>query len=861
MNNWLRWILPGLVISAVLTYGAVHFQSRLVQEDITARAKKTLIGRHPWAEVVPEGRDLTLGGIAPTRRAVEEAFELAGSVHGVRIVADATMRLDVVAPYNFNAEKNGDNILIAGHAPDPQTRSAILAAAGLINPAMEITDKIKISAGAPEGFRELATFALLQLKELSNGKISLVDSGLEVSGKAESSPVFSKLMKRYAGEIPAGINIVRIDITPPEAVPYVWNATFDGKRFVISGYASNKDIATAITTRLKEDFNDVEVVDKMHLASGAPEGFQDAVSFLLDFFASFKSGRASISDNKIALYGIADSEEKLTDLRERMDNGLDGFVFVEKTVQPRGISPYTWSLTKAGGKMIIGGHAPGFEFSQLIRKLVGEKFSGHTIEGGMAIAAGWSKTYGASVSHAIDLLSHLENGSVKVVDSQIKVSGTADSADDYKILFSGELVGPENVSVSIDVQPAEANPYRWSVSKDTSGVRISGNVFSRKEQEEVSRLIKSAFENELIDDQQTLASGNPDDAMKARRLLIDYVGKLAAGEGILIDDRLAIVGRVDSREIAESMEREFLANLPAGFAGSTNILFPKADQTAVNSDDDAASASNGDPMSVESPGLPVADPYRWSISKVPAGITVIGNAPNQFAAKTVIDLVKEIFSVSDVADKQVLASGKPVYYFEVQKILMRQVNLLDAGQGNVIGNQVSISGRAKNENIHDLIERAITEQLPEGYLGSTNLVYPKSKVLTPDPIKFENDQAENCQAKILETIDDRKIDFETNLATIKKDSEDILKDVINVVLDCPTVRIEIGGHTDSHGRDSFNQELSKERADAVISYMVNAGIEAARLVPKGYGETSPVAANNTSSGRAKNRRIEFKVIP
>jgi len=73
----------------------------------------------------------------------------------------------------------------------------------------------------------------------------------------------------------------------------------------------------------------------------------------------------------------------------------------------------------------------------------------------------------------------------------------------------------------------------------------------------------------------------------------------------------------------------------------------------------------------------------------------------------------------------------------------------------------------------------------------------------------------------------------------------------------PDVRILIEGHTDSQGPDAPNKKLSKGRADAVRDYFIGKGIASSRLETKGYGETKPVADNNTAEGRAQNRRVEL----
>jgi OmpA-OmpF porin, OOP family len=75
----------------------------------------------------------------------------------------------------------------------------------------------------------------------------------------------------------------------------------------------------------------------------------------------------------------------------------------------------------------------------------------------------------------------------------------------------------------------------------------------------------------------------------------------------------------------------------------------------------------------------------------------------------------------------------------------------------------------------------------------------------------------------------------------------------------PELLVEINAHTDNIGSDQFNQHLSDERANSVVKYLVSIGIETARLIPQGFGETNPVAPNDTEEGRALNRRVEFRL--
>ena len=73
-------------------------------------------------------------------------------------------------------------------------------------------------------------------------------------------------------------------------------------------------------------------------------------------------------------------------------------------------------------------------------------------------------------------------------------------------------------------------------------------------------------------------------------------------------------------------------------------------------------------------------------------------------------------------------------------------------------------------------------------------------------------------------------------------------------------KIEISGHTDNLGNDTYNKKLSLNRAKSVSDYLTEIGIEKDRIISKGYGETKNIASNDTETGRAKNRRIEFQII-
>jgi outer membrane protein OmpA-like peptidoglycan-associated protein len=106
----------------------------------------------------------------------------------------------------------------------------------------------------------------------------------------------------------------------------------------------------------------------------------------------------------------------------------------------------------------------------------------------------------------------------------------------------------------------------------------------------------------------------------------------------------------------------------------------------------------------------------------------------------------------------------------------------------------------------------------------------------------------------------QQVNFDFNQSTIKADSFPLLDEVANVLLANPQIKkVEVQGHTDDVGSDSFNLELSQKRVDAVVAYLVAHGVTADRLVPVGYGKSQPLVKGTSDAARAANRRVQFKI--
>lgn len=198
-----------------------------------------------------------------------------------------------------------------------------------------------------------------------------------------------------------------------------------------------------------------------------------------------------------------------------------------------------------------------------------------------------------------------------------------------------------------------------------------------------------------------------------------------------------------------------------------------------------------------------------------------------------------------------LPDGWPV------RVLLSLEVLAELANGSVVVQPefVDVRGVTGDSDASAYISRLMSEQLGAAENYSIHVAYeekldPAAGLPTP----------EECVASINAVLREQKITFAPSSADIDVDANGIIDRIADLLRDCPDVRMEIGGHTDSQGREVMNQELSQARADAVLTALMARRVLTSNLTAKGYGETVPIADNETEDGREANRRIEFTLI-
>lgn len=180
---------------------------------------------------------------------------------------------------------------------------------------------------------------------------------------------------------------------------------------------------------------------------------------------------------------------------------------------------------------------------------------------------------------------------------------------------------------------------------------------------------------------------------------------------------------------------------------------------------------------------------------------------------------------------------------------------LSNGAVTVTPDLLTISGNTGNPQASTNIASLLAAKLGEAETFEISVTYqekldPVASIPTPD----------ECEAEIAAIVSTSKINFEPGSATIDASTLGVMDDIAEVLTVCGDLRLEIQGHTDSQGGEDMNLNLSQARAQSVLNELRARRVLTSSFNAKGYGETKPIADNNTEEGREANRRIEFKLI-
>jgi OmpA-OmpF porin, OOP family len=365
----------------------------------------------------------------------------------------------------------------------------------------------------------------------------------------------------------------------------------------------------------------------------------------------------------------------------------------------------------------------------------------------------------------------------------------------------------------------EATPFVWSAERDVVRVTLSGSSPLPASKARLLEAARAAVGGVEVADQMNLARGAPPRFDSTALLLLDQIGKLKDGKLTITDTKVSLSGMARDLGGREAIAAA-LKNLPEGFSVAANAI--------------------------------KAPPYIFQVNKDPVAVTLTltGYVPDNNVHAAVTAAAARKFFSEKVVDNLKASIGAPSGFVSAVVPALGALSRLSTGTLVVSDREIKLSGDALYDAAAAQIRAGLAKDFPQGWQVKAEIsVKPASAPVDPTV----------CQQLFSDLLARGKIRFESGRAAIDPDSAGLLDRLIETALRCPAANIEIAGHTDAVGEDEFNQALSEKRAQAVMDYLVRAGLPASRFTAMGYGSTQPVASNDTDEGKAQNRRIDFLV--
>jgi OOP family OmpA-OmpF porin len=228
-----------------------------------------------------------------------------------------------------------------------------------------------------------------------------------------------------------------------------------------------------------------------------------------------------------------------------------------------------------------------------------------------------------------------------------------------------------------------------------------------------------------------------------------------------------------------------------------------------------------------------------------APIVVSGTVPDDASKAALLTRLRTVYGAERVVDQLAVGrvSAPPNWNEHVARLIGPNLKLVTRGQLQVDGNSVSLRGDVASEAQKQQIAGELAMNLDTSYTVNNGLRVAVSE-----------------QGMLDAALADRIIEFESGKAALTDAGKQVLDQMSVALLRLKDKKVEVIGHTDNAGSRAGNLSLSQARAEAVKAYVVERGVKADMVAVSGEGPDRPVADNRTPEGRARNRRIEFKVV-
>ncbi len=535
------------------------------------------------------------------------------------------------------------------------------------------------------------------------------------------------------------------------------------------------------------------------------------------------------------------------------------------------VDPYTWAAESVGPKLVLLGFVPNQTTHKAVLAAAKAAFPKADIVDKLDFARGHPPVgeYMDGVKFGLKQLALLTTGRADLSGTTLSVSGEAPSVAVYRDVRTALTTGlPKTLKLGTEkVTAPRVDPYTWAAKLAGNQVVLSGYVPGDKMREQILTAAKSAFGKTPVVDRLDVAEGAPLGFDKAAKAALDQLATLQEGTAELKGTQLTLSGTAVDEPTADATRKAFKAQAGSGFK-TTDVI--KALKAQVS-------------------------PYTTRIEATAGAVDLTGYVPSETARAALVAAVKSRLPGRAINDKLQIAAGEAPGHETCLLSALGGLGRLGGGRIDLEDKALQLSGKTEDE--------ALALSLPGDIRAAAGACESKVLVTYDDSRKRKATQdaeakarqeasaaetakrdaeiaaqaatdakrdvanlqkieaAAACQTKLRAISQTGTLQFERASDVLLRPSLPTVRALADVAKACDNLLIEIEGHTDSEGTPERNQSLGQRRAQSVTTFLTEAGVPAERIRAVGYGDTRPIAANDTAEGRAINRRIEFTVKP
>ena len=299
-SKWWPGTIPLVIFWAIAAWTSTEPLEADLAQRSTAALKDTVLDKK---RIAVAGRDVTFAAEAFSEDGRQSAVAAVEAVPGVRLVNDETRLVPEAKPFVWSAERDVVRVTLSGSSPLPASKTRLMDAARANLGGIEVVDRMNLARGAPPRFDGAALLLLDQIGKLKDGKITLSDTKVSLSGIARDlggREAISAALKN----LPEGFSVAANDVRAP---PYIFQAYKDpvALTLTLTGYVPDNNVHAALVAAAGRKFFGEKIVDNLKASVGAPAGFANAVVPALGALSRLSTGTLVVSDREVKLSGDA----------------------------------------------------------------------------------------------------------------------------------------------------------------------------------------------------------------------------------------------------------------------------------------------------------------------------------------------------------------------------------------------------------------------------------------------------------------------------------------------------------------------------------------------------------------------------